>query len=228
VCWAAGLLDTDGSATPEWMPTTLMDSWLACPNAVRWVMLAEAWLPLARQPHLAGTKDNKDRTLVPLAAESAHPGAPAARRRMLNTLAEFPPGSGVRDAADLIALLSWRQPRRAGDPAREAIHAGMFEARKLGLTALGSLSDPGRALLEEDRATAIDPMAAALPAPVDHVLVQADLTVVAPGPLEPELAAEIEAVADVKSAGNATVYRVTESTVRRALDTGRTADELHE
>ena len=52
-------------------------------------------------------------------------------------------------------------------------------------------------------------MADSMPEPLDHVLVQADLTVVAPGPLEPTLAADIAAVADVESAGSATVYRVT-------------------
>ncbi|MBR7513817.1 helicase-associated domain-containing protein, partial [Mycobacterium tuberculosis] len=68
-------------------------------------------------------------------------------------------------------------------------------------------------------------MAAALPEPVDHVLVQADLTVVAPGPLVPELAQRIALVADVESAGAATVYRIGESSVRRALDAGLTAAE---
>jgi hypothetical protein len=63
---------------------------------------------------------------------------------------------------------------------------------------------------------------------VDHVLVQADLTVVAPGPLEVELAREMALVADVESAGAATVYRVTEATARRALDAGRSAADLHE
>ena len=60
------------------------------------------------------------------------------------------------------------------------------------------------------------------PEPLDHFLVQADLTVVAPGPLEPSLAIDIGQVADVESAGSATVYRVTEASVRRALDIGRT------
>ena len=67
-----------------------------------------------------------------------------------------------------------------------------------------------------------------MPPPVDHVLIQADLTVVAPGPLETDLAREMALVADVESAGAATVYRVTEATVRRALDAGRSASELHE
>jgi hypothetical protein len=63
---------------------------------------------------------------------------------------------------------------------------------------------------------------------VNQVMVQADRTVVAPGPLEPELAKEIGLVAEVESAGGATVYRVTEDTVRRALDAGRSAADLHE
>jgi hypothetical protein len=62
---------------------------------------------------------------------------------------------------------------------------------------------------------------------VDTVLLQADLTVVVPGPPEPALAAELELVADVESAGQAAVYRVTTASVRRALDAGLTAADLH-
>ena len=70
-------------------------------------------------------------------------------------------------------------------------------------------------------------MARALPAPVDHFLVQADLTVVVPGPLERHLAEELSAVATVESAGTAMVYRISEPSIRHALDVGKTADELH-
>jgi hypothetical protein len=51
---------------------------------------------------------------------------------------------------------------------------------------------------------------------------------VAPGPLRQDLAEDMALVADVESAGGATVYRVGEASVRRALDAGRTATELHE
>ena len=70
-------------------------------------------------------------------------------------------------------------------------------------------------------------MTEALPAPVDHFLLQADLTVVVPGPPARDLAVELAAVADRESAGAASVFRVTEATVRRALDSGRSAGELH-
>jgi hypothetical protein len=66
-----------------------------------------------------------------------------------------------------------------------------------------------------------------LPQPIDHFLLQADLTVVVPGPLQRELAEQLGAVASVESAGAAMVYRISEASIRRALDTGRTAVELH-
>ena len=68
---------------------------------------------------------------------------------------------------------------------------------------------------------------ASLPAPIDHFLVQADLTVVVPGPLERHLAEELAAVATVESAGTAMVYRVSEQSIRHALDIGKTASALH-
>ncbi|MFI8099635.1 helicase-associated domain-containing protein [Streptomyces sp. NPDC086023] len=70
-------------------------------------------------------------------------------------------------------------------------------------------------------------LAPLLPAPVDHVLLQADLTAVAPGPLERHLADTLSVLADVESKGGATVYRFTPASVRRALDAGRAASDLH-
>jgi hypothetical protein len=69
-------------------------------------------------------------------------------------------------------------------------------------------------------------LAAALPEPVDHFLVQPDLTIVVPGPPEPALGAELGLVADLESTGGANVYRITERSVRRALDAGRSGERL--
>ncbi|WP_405871661.1 helicase-associated domain-containing protein [Streptomyces sp. NBC_00005] len=66
-----------------------------------------------------------------------------------------------------------------------------------------------------------------LPEPLDHVLLQADLTAVAPGPLKRPLADMLGVLADVESKGGATVYRFTPGSVRRALDAGRAASDLH-
>ncbi|MEV6481427.1 helicase-associated domain-containing protein [Streptomyces sp. NPDC051576] len=67
-----------------------------------------------------------------------------------------------------------------------------------------------------------------LPEPLDHVLLQADLTAVAPGPLNRPLADMLDVLADVESKGGATVYRFTPGSVRRALDAGRSASDLHD
>ena len=58
------------------------------------------------------------------------------------------------------------------------------------------------------------------------MLLQADLTAVAPGPLTPDLDRELWLAADVESRGGATVFRFTPESVRRALDAGRSGDDL--
>ncbi len=230
VAAAAGLitLADEGAGTQLWLPTVAADSWLAMTPQRRWAILAHAWLILPRLPGLAGTRDDKDRPLAALSDDLRQQRAPAGRRRILEVIAELPAGHGVRQAEELAALLAWRAPRRDGRRRDEVVGWTVQEATTLGVLALGALSSAGRAVLGEGVAAAAAAMLSALPQPVDHVVVQADRTVVAPGPLEPELAREIGLVADVESAGGATVYRVTEDTVRRALDAGRSAADLHE
>ncbi|MFD7963586.1 helicase-associated domain-containing protein [Streptomyces zaomyceticus] len=123
----------------------------------------------------------------------------------------------------------------------------LAEAELLGLTGRGALSGPARALLNlplAEAASAAEPgggveltvaagraatlLAPLLPEAVDHVLLQADLTAVAPGPLRRPLADALAVLADVESKGGATVYRFTPGSVRRALDSGQTATDLHE
>ncbi|MFF0477098.1 helicase C-terminal domain-containing protein [Streptomyces sp. NPDC004284] len=123
----------------------------------------------------------------------------------------------------------------------------LAEAELLGLTGRGALSAPARALLNlplAEAATLSDHggrvelsvaagraatlLAPLLPEAVDHVLLQADLTAVAPGPLRRPLADALAVLADVESKGGATVYRFTPGSVRRALDSGRSASDLHD
>ena len=227
---AAGLVagSDEGADGRLWLPTVAVDSWLAARPVRRWAMLANAWLELPRLPGLAGIRDDKDRPLATLSDELRQPRAAEQRRRILDVLADLPAGSGIQRSDELAAVLAWRAPRRGGRRRDEMVSWTVREATVLGVLALGALSSPGRALLQDGAGAAAAVLEAALPEPVDHVLVQADRTVVAPGPLEPELARDIGLVADVESAGGATVYRVTEDTVRRALDVGRSATDLHE
>ncbi|WP_327183716.1 helicase C-terminal domain-containing protein [Streptomyces sp. NBC_01334] len=86
------------------------------------------------------------------------------------------------------------------------------------------LSAPEQAVATAAAARLLAPL---LPEPLDHVLLQADLTAVAPGPLRRPLADVLSVLADVESKGGATVYRFTPGSVRRALDAGRSASDLH-
>lgn len=229
VVFGAGMVaDSATATTPEWMPTTLVDPWLVATPANRWATLAAAWLDLPRLPGLAGMRDARDKVLAPLSDDLRRPPAPAERRRVLAALAELPRGTGVASPDELAEVLAWRAPRRGGRLRDEIVRWTLTEATALGVVALGAITSAGRALLADGPAAAAKAMAESMPAPVDHVLVQADLTVVVPGPLEPTLAVDLGQVADVESAGSATVYRVTETSVRRALDAGRTAEDLHE
>lgn len=227
VAAGAGLLAATPAPDPQWLPTTAYDSWADLPVEQRWPALAKAWLLLPRLPGLVGQRDDRDKVLAALGPDLERPAAPGDRRRVLDLLAELPAGSAP-ERKDLADLLVWRAPRRGGRLRDLVIELALSEAEVLGLTGRGGLTSYARLLLDgEDRATARR-LAALSPEPVDSVLVQPDLTVVAPGPLQRELSREIALVADVESTGGATVYRVTETSVRRALDAGRTASDLQE
>ena len=223
----AGLVANSEGPEPEWVPTTLTDSWLSSSTEQRWITLVTAWLALPRLPGLIGLRDDRDRTIGLLTEQVQRPTAPVQRRRILDALAELPAGNGV-DLDEFVAMLAWRAPRHGGKLRDQVARWTMAEASALGLIALGAMTSTARILLSDGPVAAAKQLTEALPEPLDHVLVQADLTVVAPGPLEPTLAEDMALVADVESAGSATVYRISETSVRRALDAGRTSTELHE
>jgi hypothetical protein len=230
---AAGLIasgspdpDPQDGSGPYWTPTVAADRFFETPTAARWHLLATIWLDLPCRPGLVGTRGPDGKPYAALSDSLYSTAAPLDRRLLLALLAELPPGSGV-DALHASRALIWRRPRWAARLQPEPVAHLLSEAHALGLIGRGALSTPARALLDGDEDAAIEAMDKALPAPIDHFLVQADLTVVVPGPLRRELADELAAVAAVESAGAAMVYRVSEASVRHALDTGRTAGGLH-
>ncbi len=225
---AAGATDEDDAA---WLPTETFDVWNAGSVADRWTRLALAWLENPRLTALVGTRD-RGRTVNALSADLERGWLPETRLQTLRTLAELPDGrvlAAGTGVPSVVERLRWLRPRRPAARA-EAVGWALEEAAVLGLTALGGLSGHGRALVHDEdplhsAAAALEPL---LPQPVDHVLLQADLTAVAPGPLEQQLAHHLALLADIESRGGATVYRFTESSVRRAFDVGWSAAEVHE
>lgn len=226
---AAGLIASGvpGVPTPDaatfWAPTLAADRFTEASAAARWLQLATAWLDLPSRPGLIGDRSPDGKPYAALSDSLFSSAAPLDRRLLLSLLAELPEGSGV-DAVSASRALIWRRPRWAARLQPVPVGHLLDEAHAVGLTGRNALSTPARALLENSGAAPVDAMAAALPAPIDYFLVQADLTVVVPGPLLREIADELAAIATVESAGAAMVYRVSEQSVRHALDTGRTAD----
>ena len=218
VAYAAGLLARSGG---EWLPTRAFDLWRLRDAAVRWAELAGAWLDTDRVPGLAGARDERDKTINVLAEESVRTSAAPVRRAVLEALART---TAAPDPTAVRAYLAWREPRRGGRLRDRLIDWTLREAEALGVTGLGALTSHARALLaDEDPAARLGGV---LPELIDHVLIQADLTAVAPGPLVAELARELALMADVESTGGATVYRFGPESVRRALDAGRSAADL--
>lgn len=222
VALAAGLLGSDEVA---WLPTTAYDVWVKLPAEQRWVRLADAWLAMPRLAGLAGERTEADKVLAPLSEELRRTSAPEQRRRLLAALAGLPTGSAPT-AAQLSTALFWQAPRWGGRLREQVVSWTLGEAELLGLTGRAALTSYGRAIIGgKDPVKLLGPL---LPEPLDHILLQADLTAVAPGPLQPDLAASMSLAADIESAGGATVFRITPESVRRALDSGRSAADLHD
>ena len=233
VALAAGLIAA-GLPEPEpldagsyWAPTVAADRFVESPPAVRWHLVVSAWLNLPGRPSLVGTRGPDGKPYAALSDSLFSTAAPLDRRLLLTLLAELPPGSGV-DAVSASQAMVWQRPRWAARLQPAPIADLLTEAHAVGAVGRGALAGPiRRELAGDDDEAVIAAMDKALPAPIDYFLVQADLTVVVPGPLERGLAEELGVVATVESAGAAMVYRIDEASVRRALDTGKTAGELH-
>ncbi|MDA8435161.1 MAG: helicase-associated domain-containing protein, partial [Actinomycetales bacterium] len=246
VAYAAGLVAADGEVDEVWCPTPAYDSWRARPVAERWTLLAQTWLLMTRTPVLVSGRDDAGARVNALARDTERSLTPEARRALLEELVALEPGRSPSHPS-LMARLRWRRPRRTSPLWWTVVEATPEEAERLGVTGLGALSTHGRVLLastsaEESSAEAraatrmpgrtpvpgevVAALEPVLPTPLDHVLLQADLTAVAPGPLESDLAREMSLLADVESTGGATVYRFSDASLRRALDAGRSASDI--
>jgi len=224
LAYGAGLVAADGAVPERWMPTPMYDEWLRQSVAERWLLLASGWLASTRVAALVGSRDAKDKVLSPLGEGLDRAIAPEVRRAVLRQLADLPAGS-TADPLTVLDRLRWHSPLRGGETRDRLVGWTLTEAEQLGLTGRGALASYAVALLDGDDPSAV--IAPLLPEPLDHVILQPDLTAIAPGPLHTPLAQTLAVAADIESKGGATVYRFTPESVRRALDAGRSADELH-
>ncbi|MEV8630550.1 helicase-associated domain-containing protein [Streptosporangium sp. NPDC051023] len=228
VAYAVGLIAASGSVDGDWLPTPAYDGWRVKSTEDRWAVLAAGWLSMDRVPGVIGERDERDRLLNALHPDLRRSAAAEVRATTLGMLSAA--GPGVAPSLDSVReRLAWEQPRRRGGQRDQLVEFTLREAEQIGMTGFGAIADHGRALLPccGGRASAAAlSLAPLLPEPLDHVLLQADLTAVAPGPLTGDLRRWLAMAADVESTGGATVYRFCEQSIRRALDAGQGADEM--
>ena len=223
----AGLAGWDDEAGLG-LPRRAYDDWATLDAATRWGALVEAWLASEVHLDLAGAIGTNDKPIPPLLDRWPEDRARARRHLVLAALAEGERGQ-VADVATLMARVSWDAPTLWSDgPARpETLVAWVLnEASMLALVAGGGLTTIGRLVVDGDVAGAIAHVSAHGAPVTTQFVIQADLTVVATGQLPSILRAELELMADLVSSGAATVYRLSEATLRRAFDSGRGATEI--
>ncbi|HVL98276.1 MAG TPA: helicase-associated domain-containing protein [Egibacteraceae bacterium] len=195
-----------------WAPTARAEDFEALPAERRWALLVQAWHDAEDLDETEGLPERLE--------SSAWYGATVARGALLDLLAELPPGAGLH-ADDLAAAAAHRYPALLSAP----VAANLTEAaRALGLVPPDGpvgLTGLGRALLDGPEA-----LAAALPSPATSFVVQADLSVVAPPDLAPDLGGRLERYAELESAAGARLYRLSETRLAAALDAGERDEDI--
>ncbi len=187
------------------LPTTGADEWRDSSPARRLADLVRAW------PRMAWTPGS---TRAALSVESGEHGD-VTRRGVLERYAELGVDEAFEHRPEVVADLVWSRPA-AYTPA--AVEAALLEAESLGLIALDAPTTLARAVLTGDVA---ETAAGFVPAASTKAHLRPDLTAVAALPGR-ALGAELDLVADRVADG----WRFSGTSVRRALDTGRTPDEV--
>lgn len=237
----AGLLRLDVDSSTWVLPPSL--EWLTLPRQEQWLWLVNAWLASERAPSLVGQpltgpqsasshQGPAASTINALSAEAQRPDAPVVRRRVLEILKDLtveaaaPDGKApVLDAGAVLQRAEWAQPRMSRRFS-SLVRGILEEATLLGLMGSGALTQLGSAVADAQPEQAMTILGEHLPAAVNHILLQADLTAVAPGYLAPELSETLLLMADAEGQGPASIYRFSATTIRRALDAGQDAESL--
>ena len=216
--YLAGLLcvEADGRI----LPSTNFDLWQNKEPEEQWRELVELWKVTSRVAGLVGR--NESRNITALSTELDRSNAALIRGLVLDLLLDNPGIAPTLKSAQQAIL--WRYPHRRGiSITAELVEWTLREAEWLGITGGNAISIYGAKFIKEEEKLGIN---AGLPKPVDHILVQADNTAIAPGPLTIEVARMLSTFADIESRGGATVYRFSESSIRRGLDHGHSGEEI--
>ncbi|MEU3282531.1 helicase C-terminal domain-containing protein [Streptomyces antibioticus] len=219
--YAAGLLARDGDRVA---PTGAFDTWAEREPPERFAVLLQAWWNLPLTPTQARDEDNK--ALPALVGAPPCSGCLQARHGLLDAAARLPAGQGVRVASDLGPLIAWYRPLADSSPDGPPFATVIREAELLGVLARGALSALGVHLRTGDAEGLGIECRRLLPSATATARIGADLTAVVTGTPSARLAALLDSVADRETSGTASVWRFSAGSIRRALDAGRTCEDI--
>jgi len=218
ISYLAGLvvIDPDGRI----LPSSVFDLWQSKNSEDQWRDISSLWVITSRVAGLIGRPESKNITALGMELDRSQ--AATIRKHILTMLVLHENIAPLLASAQ--AYIGWVYPHRRGiSLTNDLVEWTLRECEWLGITAAGALSSFGKKFLNEEGKLNINE---SLPKPVDHILIQADNTAIAPGPLTIEIARHLSTFADIESRGGATVYRFSESSIRRGLDHGHSGEEI--
>jgi Helicase conserved C-terminal domain len=222
LAYAAGLL---GQADAGYAPTHSYAGWRAGEPSRQWAVLVDAWFLLEYAPTSREIQGDKELP-PPLPLASA---AGLLRRTLLSAARS---GVSVRAAGKEI---DWFFPLHGYDAGQRAdkVAAAVREAELLGVIAADEVSELGEHLLAVVGSASEDTVeelaqrcAALLPETPCSVILQSDLTAVVSGQPSTAVSRLLNDSAVAETHGAARTWRFTPASVRTALDTGWTAQDL--
>ena len=229
----ARLLRVGGGAIA---PTDLAPRWWSLHRRRRYLALVRAWIAadhfLSRGLSEADAQPDGAPGAGSVALGGAEPVAAAASARAvcLATICRLEPGTAF-DPDQLAATAVWQAPNLwgPGEPPPERLVAWTTaEAELLGLVAERCPGPVLRALVDGDESALTEAVGQALADDQTTVVLQADLTALALGPLAPTVARPLAEMTErvATEDDRAPTFRFTEPSIRRALDAGWTAESL--
>jgi hypothetical protein len=224
----AGVSGLIGITDNRVAPSAYYDDWLKLDPPAQYGELLTAWLVMDAAP--------LDLSSPALLRTQRDEAVSVLRRSLVSLLNGLPDGYALPSLDGINALQMYMRPLLTGADAEESYPTTYLLWRELELMGLGALHAPTslcRALAAEagldgtpQRSALLAELERLIPAAQRTVLLQSDLTAVATGAPAAALAEFLDLTADRESRGGGHTWRFSEASVRRAFDTGATADEL--
>jgi hypothetical protein len=224
----AGVSGLIGVTDNKIAPSAYYDDWLKLDPPAQYGELLTAWLMMDAAP--------LDTGFPALLRTQRDEAVSVLRRSLVSLLNGLPDGYALPSLEGVNALQMYMRPLLTGDEAEEAYPTTVMLWRELQLMGVGALHAPTglcRALVAESgldgaqhRSALAAELERLLPAAQRTVLLQSDLTAVATGAPSAELAAFLDLTAERESRGGGHTWRFSEASVRRAFDTGASAEEI--